>query len=111
MDRNLPLPVQQHQYNREYYHWQWCGINTYDSNSTTIIGNNFIDNWLTDTSTVNSANIVMATTIYTCGPAALATVMKHLGVNATEMELAQGLVLMKLEPVCGVLHKQRHIKV
>ncbi|EKQ53243.1 MAG: parallel beta-helix repeat (two copies) [Methanobacterium sp. Maddingley MBC34] len=65
------------------------GISTYDSNSTTMSGNSLTDNWLADTSTVNSANMVMATTIYTCGPAALATVMKHLGVNATEMELAQ----------------------
>ena len=65
------------------------GVSCYDSNSTTLSGNNVTDNWVADTSKVDSSNMVMATTIYTCGPAALATVMKHLGVNATEDELAQ----------------------
>ncbi len=64
------------------------GINSYDSNSTIILGNNITDNWLADTSLVDPARMIMATTIYTCGPAALATVMKNMGINTTEAELA-----------------------
>ncbi|MBU4535232.1 MAG: hypothetical protein KKF16_05305 [Euryarchaeota archaeon] len=33
--------------------------------------------------------MIMATSIYTCGPAALATIMKNMGVYTTEAELAQ----------------------
>ena len=33
--------------------------------------------------------MVIATTIYSCGPAALATILKNLGIYTTEAELAQ----------------------
>jgi uncharacterized protein len=36
----------------------------------------------------NTASIVMQSTNYNCGPAALATVLNNLGINATEQELA-----------------------
>jgi predicted double-glycine peptidase len=50
----------------------------------------FTDNWLTDTSVIDSGEVVMATTIYTCGPAAaLTTILKNLGIYTTEAELAQ----------------------
>lgn len=37
---------------------------------------------------LNTTGIVMQTTNYTCGPAALATVLNNMGINATEHELA-----------------------
>lgn len=40
------------------------GVSTYDSNSAIISVNNLTDNWLADTSKVDSTNIVLATTIY-----------------------------------------------
>ncbi|MDP2836505.1 MAG: NosD domain-containing protein, partial [Methanobacteriaceae archaeon] len=64
------------------------GICYYDSNNTSFSGNNFAENWIKDVSEIDSKNIVLATTIYTCGPAALATVMMHMGLNATEEDLA-----------------------
>ncbi|MEG3224097.1 MAG: hypothetical protein BME94_00880 [Methanobacteriales archaeon Met13] len=36
---------------------------------------------------LNTTGIVMQTTNYTCGPAALATVLNNMGINATEQEL------------------------
>jgi predicted double-glycine peptidase len=36
----------------------------------------------------NTAGVVMQSTNYSCGPAALATVLNNLGINATEQELA-----------------------
>lgn len=65
-----------------------CGICDYDSNNTAESENNITYNWIANKSTVDSNNMIVATTIYTCGPAALATVLKNLGVNATEEELA-----------------------
>ncbi|MDP3623380.1 MAG: right-handed parallel beta-helix repeat-containing protein, partial [Methanobacteriaceae archaeon] len=65
-----------------------AGICYYNSNSTTIHGNNFTDNWIIDVSEIDSQNMVVASTIYTCGPAALATVMMHMGINSTEEDLA-----------------------
>ncbi len=66
-----------------------AGITYQDSVGTTISGNNFTDNWLTDTSEIESGEVVMATTIYTCGPAALATILKKLGIYTTEAEMAK----------------------
>lgn len=37
---------------------------------------------------LNTTGIVMQTSNYTCGPAALATVLNNMGINATEQELA-----------------------
>jgi len=65
-----------------------CGICFYNSNNTTTSENNISENWVINTSYINSNDIIIATTIYSCGPAALATVMKNLGINATELELA-----------------------
>ncbi|MDP3485512.1 MAG: cysteine peptidase family C39 domain-containing protein, partial [Methanobacteriaceae archaeon] len=65
-----------------------AGICYYDSNNTIFSANNFTGNWIIDASEIDSNNIVVATTIYTCGPAALATVMMHMGLNATEENLA-----------------------
>jgi parallel beta-helix repeat protein len=66
-----------------------AGITHYNSIGIVISGNNYTDNWLTDTSVIDSGEVVMATTIYTCGPAALATILKNLGIYTTEAELAQ----------------------
>jgi parallel beta-helix repeat protein len=89
----------------------WVGVYLYDTNSNSVTendfidngagityhnsiglllsGNNFTDNWLADMSVINSSEVVMATSIYTCGPAALATILKRLGIYVTEAELAQ----------------------
>jgi len=89
----------------------WVGVYLYDTNSNSVTendfidngagityhnsiglllsGNNFTDNWLADMSVINSGEVVMATSIYTCGPAALATILKRLGIYVTEAELAQ----------------------
>lgn len=64
-----------------------CGICCYDSNNNSINANNFTNNWVIDKSSLNSSEIILATTVYTCGPAALATVLKHMGLNVTEEEL------------------------
>ncbi|MGC9517427.1 MAG: pseudomurein-binding repeat-containing protein [Methanomicrobiales archaeon] len=66
-----------------------AGITYYNSIGVVLSGNNFVDNWLTDTSRIDSGEMVMATTIYTCGPAALATVLKKMGIYTTEAELAK----------------------
>ncbi len=66
-----------------------AGITYYNSLSTTISGNSFTDNWLTDTATIDSGKMVMATTTYSCGPAALATILKSLGIYTTEVEIAK----------------------
>jgi trimeric autotransporter adhesin len=65
------------------------GITYYNSIGTAISGNSFNNNWIADSSVINSDKIVMATTIYSCGPAALATVLKTMGIYATEAELAK----------------------
>src|SRR5690606_18424056 len=64
------------------------GIAYIDSNSTTLSGNNVTDNWIENTSQVDTTGIIMAINEYYCGPATLATVLKNLGVNATQEELA-----------------------
>jgi parallel beta-helix repeat protein len=66
-----------------------AGITYCNSIGTIISGNNFADNWLADTSIVDSGEVVIATTIYTCGPAALATILKSMGIYTSEAELAQ----------------------
>ena len=38
---------------------------------------------------IDSGEMVMATTIYTCGPAALATILKNLGIYTDEAEIAE----------------------
>ena len=64
------------------------GVTYYNSLGITLSNNTFTDNWLSDTSVVDSGEMVLATTIYSCGPAALATVLKNLGIYTTEAELA-----------------------
>ncbi|MCC7551638.1 MAG: right-handed parallel beta-helix repeat-containing protein [Methanobacterium sp.] len=66
-----------------------AGITYHDSIGTIISENNFADNWLTDTSVIESGEVIMATTMYTCGPAALATILKKLGIYTTEAEMAK----------------------
>lgn len=66
-----------------------AGITYHNSMGTAISGNNFTSNWLTDTSVVDDGEMVMASTTYTCGPAALATILKTLGIYTTEAELAK----------------------
>lgn len=65
------------------------GITYCNSISTILSENKFIDNWLTDKSVIDSGEMVMATTIYTCGPAALATILKNLGIYTDEAEIAE----------------------
>jgi parallel beta-helix repeat protein len=89
----------------------WVGVYLYDTNNNNITGNNltdngagityhnsigtvlsensFTDNWLTDTSVIDSGEVIMATTIYSCGPAALATILKSMGIYTTEAEIAK----------------------
>lgn len=64
------------------------GITHYNSIGIILSGNNFTDNLLADSSTIDSGEMVLATTIYSCGAAALATILKSFGIYATENELA-----------------------
>lgn len=66
-----------------------AGITYNDSIGIILSGNSFSDNWLTDSSVIDSGEMIMATSVYTCGPAALATILKNLGIFTTEAELAQ----------------------
>jgi len=66
-----------------------AGITYHNSPGVNLSGNNYTDNWLTDTSTIDDGEMVIATTIYSCGPAALATILKNMGIYTTEAELAQ----------------------
>ncbi|RJS48160.1 MAG: hypothetical protein CIT03_09480, partial [Methanobacterium sp.] len=66
-----------------------AGITHYNSIGIVISGNNFSDNWITDISVIDSGKVVMATSFYTCGPAALATILKNMGIYTTEIELAE----------------------
>ncbi|MCE5215330.1 MAG: right-handed parallel beta-helix repeat-containing protein, partial [Methanobacterium sp.] len=66
-----------------------AGITYHDSIGTILSENSFKDNWLADTSSIDSGEMVMATTIYSCGPAALATILKSLGIFTTEAEIAR----------------------
>jgi parallel beta-helix repeat protein len=66
-----------------------AGITYHNSIGTSISGNNFTNNWLADWSVIDSGEMVLATTIYTCGPAALATILKNQGIYTTEGELAK----------------------
>ncbi|MDZ4172269.1 MAG: hypothetical protein CVV28_11100 [Methanobacteriales archaeon HGW-Methanobacteriales-1] len=63
------------------------GVCYSDSNSTTFSGNNVSDNWMEDISQIDSTGIVMASSVFTCGPASLVTILKKLGVNTTEEEI------------------------
>lgn len=65
------------------------GITTCDSIGVIESGNTFTDNWLADKSFIDSGQMIMASTIYSCGPASLANVLKSLGIFATEAELAE----------------------
>lgn len=49
---------------------------------------NITENETNSTPELNTTGIVMQTTNYTCGPAALATVLNNMGINVTEQELA-----------------------
>jgi len=66
-----------------------AGITYHNSLGVNLSGNNYTDNWLTDTSTIDDGEMVIATTIYSCGPAALATILKNLGIYSTEGELSK----------------------
>ncbi len=63
------------------------GIAHIDSNSTTS-GNNVTENWIENISQINSTEIIMSTNEYNCGPATLATVLKNMGINVPQEELA-----------------------
>ncbi len=66
-----------------------AGLSMYDSIATLTNYNIFKNNWLTDTSVVDDSEMVMATTVYTCGPAALATLFKKWGIFTTETEIGK----------------------
>jgi len=65
------------------------GLTYINSIGTLLSGNSFSGNYLTDSSSVDTGDEVMASTIYSCGPAALATIFKALGIYTTETELAE----------------------
>lgn len=64
------------------------GITYYDSIGITTSGNTFTNNWLSDTSTIDSSQMVVDTTTFSCGPAVLATVLRNLGIMTSEAEIA-----------------------
>ena len=63
------------------------GIVYYGSNNTVSTGNNATNNMLSDISQVDITGIVTSSDVYTCGPAALATVLNKMGINVTEDEI------------------------
>ncbi len=63
------------------------GITYFDSIGITITGNTFSNNWISDTSVVDSSQMFIATTNFSCGAAALATVLKNLGIITNELEI------------------------
>ena len=87
----------------------WAGIYLYNNNYNTVTGNTltkngagitywnafnenvskntFIDNYLSETSIVDSSDVTMSTTIYDCGPAALATVLNRNGLITSEDQI------------------------
>ena len=66
------------------------GITNCNAIEDTITNTNtFKDSYLSDKSIVDAGDMVLATTIYTCGPAAFATVYNHLGGYTNEGEIAQ----------------------
>lgn len=65
------------------------GITCCNSIGIIVSGNTYSDNWLADTSSIDTGEMIMATTIYSCGPAALVNVLRSLGIMATEVELAE----------------------
>ena len=83
------------------------GITHYNSIGIVLSGNSFTDNWLTDTSVIDSGEVVLATTIYSCGAAALATILNSFRIYATENELATLAGTDKTGQAFMVL-KQRH---
>ncbi|GLI12075.1 hypothetical protein MARBORIA2_11650 [Methanobrevibacter arboriphilus] len=66
-----------------------AGLSIYNSIATLNSSNIFKNNWLADSSVIDDSEMVMATTVYTCGPAALATLFKKWGVFTTESEIAK----------------------
>jgi len=58
---------------------------------------------LDDNVTVDSDGVVLQTSNYTCGPAALATLLQRLGVNTAEDELAE--LAGTTEDQCGAFCK------
>lgn len=64
------------------------GISYYNSNSTIISGNTITDNEIADISQIDTSGVVIQSNIWNCGPASLATVLKNLGVNITQEEIA-----------------------
>ena len=64
------------------------GISYYQSNSTTAPENNITDNWIANSSVVDTAGRVIQSNIWNCGPASLATVMSNMGLNITDTEIA-----------------------
>lgn len=65
------------------------GIINFDSENLIMTENVFSNNTITDLAKINSSDIVIASTIYSCGPATLATLLRQLGINTTEAEIAQ----------------------
>jgi len=66
-----------------------AGLSMYNCIATTNSSNTFRGNWLSDFSVIDDSEMVMATTVYTCGPSALATLFKKWGIFTTEAELAK----------------------
>ncbi|MEA4957678.1 hypothetical protein SDC9_54269 [bioreactor metagenome] len=66
-----------------------AGLSIYNSIATFNSSNIFKNNWVADTSIIDDSEMVMATTVYTCGPAALATLFKKWGIFTTEVELSK----------------------
>ncbi len=63
-----------------------AGIPQYDCQNTAQWGN-ILTNNTADTPQIDTTGISMATSIITCGPASLETVMEWMGVNATEQQI------------------------
>lgn len=64
------------------------GLTYYNSLAIEMSGNLFKDNWVANTSVIDDSDVILATSVYSCGPAALATLLKKLGIFTTESELA-----------------------
>ncbi|MGL4670302.1 MAG: pseudomurein-binding repeat-containing protein [Methanobacteriaceae archaeon] len=66
-----------------------AGLSLYNAMATFNSSNYFKDNWLADFSVIDDSEMVMASTVYSCGPAALATLFKKWGMFISEEEIAK----------------------
>ena len=66
-----------------------AGVAQYNSGEIVLYNDTLNNNIISDQPQIDTSGIVMATSLISCGPASLATVMNYYGVNVTQQQLAQ----------------------